>query len=55
MQGIIKLMPENESSLVKSGFLIEVEVKYSDDLDRLEFVIVLDDQADFQVLNHDNP
>lgn len=41
-------MPEFEPSLVKPGFLIEVEIRFSDDLDRLEFVIVSEDQADFQ-------
>ncbi len=41
-------MPEFEPMLVKPGFLIEVEIIFSDDLDRLEFVIVSDDQADFQ-------
>jgi hypothetical protein len=48
MQGIIINMPENVPSLVQPSFLIEVEIKYADDLDRLEFVIVSDEQADFQ-------
>jgi hypothetical protein len=41
-------MAENEPSQVKPGYLIEVEIGFSDDLVRLKFVIVSDDLADFQ-------
>lgn len=41
-------MSEKQPTRVAPGDLIQIEITYADETERLEFVIVKDDQADFQ-------
>ncbi|MCZ7554261.1 MAG: hypothetical protein B6D39_12020 [Anaerolineae bacterium UTCFX2] len=41
-------MSEEQPTQVAPGYMIQVEISYTDGAERLEFVIVDDDQADFQ-------